>query len=85
MPDDPYKTLLMGAAILTGLRYWWWQFRSFVQRMYRSATAPAPAAQPSRVVQRVCCLNCKRLVREDLMGWDGSRYICDDCSWLDAV
>jgi hypothetical protein len=80
---SPYASLLLGAIIIGGIRYWLARARHLARR----ATTPRVEyiRTPPPVYDRDLCLGCRRLVRSDLMGWDGSRYICDDCAWLDAA
>ena len=79
----PYASLLLGAVVIGGIRYWLDQIRYHVGRL----TTPRVVyvTEPEPVVQRTLCIACGQLVRRDLMSWDGYDYLCEPCMMEDRV
>jgi hypothetical protein len=83
---SPYEYLAVGTILIGGFRYWWAHLKAFLQRILNPVCDHSHDLPPLEPIQeRECCISCGRLVQHDMMAWDGDRYVCDDCSWLDAI
>ena len=83
MRSEQYGYILIGLLIVGGARYWLTRIRAFAQRITTPRTEYVATPEPIR--SRVWCIGCQRLVRRDLVAWDGSEYICEECSFKEAV
>jgi hypothetical protein len=79
----PYASLLLGIIVIGGFRYWLAQLRYHAQRL----TTPRVVyvTEPEPVVERTLCIACGKLVRRDLMSWDGYDFLCDECMTKDRI
>lgn len=74
----PYMTLLVGLAIITGVKYWWLWFRAFLQRILNPPVKEVPVPHWTW-----CQYGGYRgeghRVRTESAAWDNDNFICDDC------
>lgn len=76
------ETLLMagvGILIITGAKH----LRDEGLALLARLLTPRPPEPP--ITERVYCIGCRRLVKHEAMGWDGHRFVCDDCAPVEAV
>lgn len=80
---SPWASLVLGAIVIGGFRYWLAQLRYYAQRMTTPRVVYVKEKDPVR--QRTLCIGCGKLVLRSEMSWDGMDYLCPTCMTRDRV